>query len=63
MDSENDRQLASFMGYCYAHPEQRFWQALCNWADVHAVLVRPLGGVQIIDTYYLKDNKGLQAED
>ena len=24
--------LASFMQYCLAHPEERFWQALRNWS-------------------------------
>ena len=24
--------LVSFTDYCVAHPEQRFWQALRNWA-------------------------------
>jgi len=27
--------LSSFVSYCEAHPEQRFWQALRNWANEH----------------------------
>ena len=27
----NKKLLDSFVAYCEAHPEQRFWQALRNW--------------------------------
>lgn len=63
MESKNDRQLASFMNYCYRHPEQRFWQALRNWAEVQAVLAQPRFAGRIIDTFYLEDNRRLQVED
>lgn len=36
-DSANDRVLASFIGFCYAHPELRFWQALAAWSG-HTIL-------------------------
>jgi hypothetical protein len=55
--------LLSFIGYCLGNPDQRFWQALRNWAGVQAVLIIPVGGEEAIDTFYLEDNKGLQAED
>lgn len=29
----NQKTLSSFVSYCEAHPEQRFWQALRNWAN------------------------------
>lgn len=31
-------KLYSFMAYIQANPEQRFWQALRNWAGVPYVL-------------------------
>lgn len=30
--NKNELKLKSFSGYCKANPEQRFWQALRNWA-------------------------------
>ena len=32
MESKNYDTLREFMRYCQDHPEQRFWQALCNWS-------------------------------
>lgn len=29
-----------FMAYLYAHPEQRFWQALCNWSGQNFIIAR-----------------------
>lgn len=29
----NEETLKSFIAYCEANPEQRFWQALRNWAN------------------------------
>jgi hypothetical protein len=23
-----------FLEYCKTHPDQRFWQALCNWSNL-----------------------------
>lgn len=31
-DSKNNQKLISFTQYCLDNPEQRFWQALRNWA-------------------------------
>lgn len=28
---KSKKQLDSFVEYCTAHPEERFWQALRNW--------------------------------
>lgn len=38
-ESKNIRLLKEFYTYCYAHPEERFWQALRNWSGVNAVLI------------------------
>ena len=29
---KNKKLLDSFVKYCTGHPEERFWQALRNWA-------------------------------
>ena len=36
--------LNSFRSYCLAHPEQRFWQALRNWAGLAFVVAIPRDG-------------------
>lgn len=36
--ANHDRTLESFIAYCKAHPEDRFWQALRNWAEQDFVL-------------------------
>lgn len=41
--TRNSEVLASFIAYCTAHPEERFWQALRNWCDVPFVLVSDIG--------------------
>jgi len=33
MDNKNKELRDSFLEYCLKHPEQRFWQALRNWAQ------------------------------
>jgi hypothetical protein len=30
--TKNSKVLESFVNYCEAHPEERFWQALRNWS-------------------------------
>ena len=37
-DSRNSKTLTSFVDYCRAHPDFRFWQALCTWAGVGYVV-------------------------
>ena len=37
--TRNGRVLLSFIDYCLAHPDQRFWQALLNWSKVPFILV------------------------
>lgn len=36
--TRNSKQLASFVNYCLKNPEQRFFQALRNWAQVAFIL-------------------------
>jgi hypothetical protein len=46
--------LIEFIVYCGKHPEQRFWQALRNFADVPFIYVSNNcdGGGERIDTFY-----------
>lgn len=43
--NKNQEELNSFVEYCTAHPEQRFWQALLNWShdqyspDISKILI------------------------
>jgi len=30
---KSKKTLDSFVKYCKSNPEQRFWQALCNWSN------------------------------
>jgi hypothetical protein len=39
-ETRNSKTLASFVAYCKANPQQRFWQALRNWAGYNFVCVR-----------------------
>jgi hypothetical protein len=53
--TRNSEVLASFVAYCEANPEQRFWQALRNWTKYNFVLVSnqppsPWAGFE--DTFY-----------
>ncbi len=36
--NKNKDLLADFTQYCWEHPEERFWQALRNWAGVNFIL-------------------------
>ena len=36
--SKNEKLLKSFTKYCEENPQQRFWQALRNWAGVAFIL-------------------------
>jgi hypothetical protein len=38
METRNSLVLKSFVSYCKAHPEERFWQALRNWSGQNFVL-------------------------
>jgi hypothetical protein len=56
-----NKTLKSFIDYCLAHPQERFWQALRNWSGYNFILrtntskwfCEPL----IEDTFYIEDEK------
>lgn len=37
MKIKSKDKLLSFMGYCFEHPEYRFWQALRNWSQYYFI--------------------------
>jgi len=41
---KSEKLLESFTAYCKAYPEERFWQALRNWACVGFIWV---SGIQV----------------
>jgi hypothetical protein len=56
----NKKLLESFTAHCLEHPEERFWQALRNWAKVEFIFTskHPLfhyeqDGLQ--DTFYWEE--------
>ena len=58
--SKNGKVLQSFIDYCIAHPDQRFWQALRNWSPSSFIFASgvplyeidmPTAGV-VKDTFY-----------
>lgn len=56
MISKNQEALKQFSEYCSNHPEERFWQALRNWAEVSRILVYYGGELEVPegfhDTFY-----------
>lgn len=44
-------KLNSFIKYCVAHPELRFWQALCAWSEQYKILRMP-NELETYDTFY-----------
>ena len=48
--TRNSETLKSFVDYCKSHPQERFWQALRNWAEVAFVCVSD--GKSTEDTFY-----------
>lgn len=38
-ETRNSKELMSFVDFCIAHPELRFFQALCVWSGWRFVLV------------------------
>lgn len=47
--------LKEFMQYCYTHPEERFWQALRNFAGVGSIIA------DLDDTFYWKTRDGKKS--
>lgn len=56
LNSMNQKLLESFTVYCKQHPEERFWQALRNWAEVGFIFVNDdtteIEGCTWRDTFY-----------
>jgi hypothetical protein len=59
MVNKNSNLLKSFIKYCEKHPEERFWQALRNWAGVAFIYAScvPEGRGGMEDTFYWEKNK------
>ena len=47
---ENKKLLENFTHYCEKYPEQRFWQALRNWAEVAYIGAK--NEDKYLDTFY-----------
>lgn len=57
---KSKKLLDSFVAYCYAHPEQRFWQALRNWCGWSFLFVGKTSIPHVgtyRDTFYWEDNQ------
>lgn len=66
MKTRNSDLLQSFVAYCEAHPNERFWQALRNWCGWSYVLVARPGGAdhgsdvvieEMADTFHWEENR------
>ena len=53
---KNKETLDSFVKYCKAHPEQRFWQALRNWSGYDSICATrydsTIDDEYALDTFY-----------
>lgn len=59
MNTSSSDLLKSFISYCEAHPNERFWQALRNWCGWGFVFVGNMGAdgyVRPVDTFYWEEN-------
>jgi len=57
--TRNGEVLLSFIEYCDAHEDERFWQALRNWSEfdkIHASNNGEEGGLR--DTFYFEGKNG-----
>lgn len=54
--NKNQELLTEFIVFCNAHPDERFWQALRNWADVNFIFVGDSPD-QLKDTFYWETKK------
>lgn len=57
-DTRNSKLLASFVGYCKAHPSERFWQALRNWAQAGNFIFASHDGDVMNDTFNWEGRNG-----
>jgi hypothetical protein len=51
---KSDYVLSEFIRYCLKHKNERFWQALRNFAKVDYVLLKK-GEEDLKDTFYFED--------
>jgi len=57
MKNKNQKLLKDFTNYCKAHPEERFWQALRNWARIPFLMISRNGRFNyddLEDTFYFE---------
>jgi hypothetical protein len=55
MKNKNIDTLSDFMLYCQKHPNERFWQALCNWCNCRRISIQSLANMnEDIDTFYFE---------
>lgn len=47
--TRNSEVLASFVAYCKANPELRFWQALLNWSNLGFIIHSNVTAYEIND--------------
>lgn len=59
--NKNTELLESFQDYCIEHPEERFWQALRNWAGVAFIYAQPTG-VPIFDIFDVDSARDEKSE-
>ena len=56
LKTRNSELSESFARYCREHPEQRFWQALLNWAELPFLLASSapahVNATKLVDTFY-----------
>jgi hypothetical protein len=60
---KNSKQLKSFIEFCKKHPEQRFWQALRNWAKADYVLISNMFDVDMFDDKWLAEHPDFDIYD
>lgn len=59
MPTRNSEALASFVAYCQAHPQERFWQALRNWSKWHFIFgADSLTDGHLYDTFNVEGLEG-----
>jgi hypothetical protein len=55
MEIKDQKLKMSFIDYLEKHPEQRFWQAVRNWAKVHFVLTSTHFDPDMLNQKFMKD--------
>lgn len=54
---KSEKLLKDFYEYCVLHPEQTFWQAVCNWSGTELILAENGHGDRF-DTFYWEGKDG-----